>query len=379
MVSNAGDGNLRDGGAASQEFREFLTLAPSESLFGYARQCLEDAFPKSGCVLQDIVNEFGRRLDFDVEDGLYQGRRNAIGFDGLWRSEGEPEIVVEVKTTDAYTVRLETANQYKEELTEANNVSKAASILIVVGREDTGALEAQVRGSRFAWDIRLISVERLIKLVQIKEKSDDPATVIQIRQLLHPFEYTKVDRIIDVIFTTTADVESQQEEEVDSSEVVERSEHAGTQSYTDPTLLNDKRLAAIAAFAAVRQEVLLKRSRTFFWSADKKLRVCCTVSKRYEGDYQPYWYAYHPKWDAFLAEGDGFLVLCCMDLDSAFAVPQSWFAEHKQDLNTTEKSDGKSYWHIPLTKLPDGSIAINLSKVGKKYNLEPHRFSLLKG
>lgn len=26
--------------------------------------------------------------------------------------------------------------------------------------------------------------------------------------------------------------------------------------------------------------------------------------------------------------------------------------------------------------MPDGSIAINLSKVGRKYNLEPHRFAL---
>jgi hypothetical protein len=87
VVSNAGDGNLRDGGVASQEFREFLTLAPSEALFNYARQCLENPFTKSGCVLQDIVNEFGRRLDFDAEDGLYQGKRNAIGFDGIWRSQ----------------------------------------------------------------------------------------------------------------------------------------------------------------------------------------------------------------------------------------------------------------------------------------------------
>ena len=64
-----------------------------------------------------------------------------------------------------------------------------ASILIVVGREDTGALEAQVRGSRYAWDIRLISVERLLKLLQISEKSDDPSTLNQIRQLLQPFEW----------------------------------------------------------------------------------------------------------------------------------------------------------------------------------------------
>jgi hypothetical protein len=247
--------------------------------------------------------------------------------------------------------------------------------LIVVGRDDTGALEAQVRGSRYAWDIRLISIERLIKLVQIKEKSDDPATLIQIRQLLHPFEYTKLDRIIDVIFTTTVDVENQQEE-AEKPEDDEGKEHETKQSWTEPALLNAKREAAIAAFADLRKTDLLKRTRTFFWSADKKLRVCCTVPKRYEGDYQPYWYAYHPKWDAFLSEGDGFLILCCMDLESAFAVPQNWFEENKANLNATEKPDGKIYWHIPLTTMPDGSIAINLSKVGRKCSLEPYRFSL---
>ena len=84
VVTNAGDGNLRDGSHASEEFREFLRLVPAEPLFAYARFCLENAFPKNGCVLQDVVNEFGRRLDFDVEDGLYQGRKNAIGFDGIW-------------------------------------------------------------------------------------------------------------------------------------------------------------------------------------------------------------------------------------------------------------------------------------------------------
>ena len=379
VVTNAGDGNLRDGSPASQEFRAFLRLAPAESLFAYARFCLENTFPKSGSVLQDVVNELGRRLDFDVEDGLYQGRRNAIGFDGIWRSSGEPEIIIEVKTTDAYTIRLETANGYKEDLAGQGKVSKAASILIVVGREDTGALEAQVRGSRFAWDIRLISIERLIKLVQIKEKSDDPTTVDQIRQLLHPFEYTKVDRIIDVIFTTAVDVESQQDEEKDSPEVTDSAAAKFKQNYTDQALINAKRESAIEAFAALKGTALLKRSRTFFWSQDKQLRVCCTVSKRYEGDYQPYWYAYHPKWDTFLAEGKSYLILCCMDLDAAFAVPQAWFAQNKSDLNVTERPEGKSYWHIPLTTLPDGSLAINLTRTGKKYSLEPHRFSFASG
>jgi len=57
--------------------------------------------------------------------------------------------------------------------------------------------------------MRLISIEGLVKLVQIKEKSDDPGSLLQIRQLLRPSS-TRNRQIIDVIFTTAADVESQQ-------------------------------------------------------------------------------------------------------------------------------------------------------------------------
>ena len=121
-----------------------------------------------GSCSKTCVNEFGRRLDFQVEDGLYQGTRNKVGFDGIWRAEGEPDLVIEVKTTDSFTVDLDTHARYKDRLLSEQRLSKNASTLIVVGRRDTGALEAQIRGSRYAWDMRLISVERLIKLVQIR-------------------------------------------------------------------------------------------------------------------------------------------------------------------------------------------------------------------
>ncbi len=381
VVSNAGDGNLRDGSQSSLELREFLTLVPVDSLFSYVRQCLEAPFQKSGSVLQDLVNELGRRLDFEVENGLYQGRRNAIGFDGIWRFPGESELVVEVKTTDAYTFPLETANDYREGLIAQtqNPISRNSAILIVVGREDTGALEAQVRGSRFAWDIRLISVDSLIKLVQIRAKSDDPATVRQIHQVLRPFEYTKVDKIIDILFTTAADVESQQEEEQlepVAAETAAEEITPQTQEKTDRALIEEMKDRAIKGFSAVKGIELVRRSRSYFWSADKHLRACCTVSKRYDNDYQPYWYAYHPKWHEFLREGDGYLIFACMDLESAFAVPQEWFAENVANLNTTEREGTRSYWHIPLTTLDDGSLAVNLTKVGRRYSLEPHRFSL---
>jgi hypothetical protein len=372
VVSTAGDGALRDQAESCTELRTFLTEVPSENLFAYARHCLESAFNKSGFVLQDIVNELGRRLDFDVEPGLYQGKRNAIGFDGIWRSEGEPEIIIEVKTTDYVTISLDKLAAYKEKLVAQGSVSKSASTLIVVGREDTGALEAQVRGSRFAWDMRLISVERLIKLVQIQEKSDEPNTLSQIRQLLRPFEYTKIDRIIDVIFTTAVDVESQQTDQETATD--EQDEEKAAQIRTAPELLNAKRQDAVDAFAASKHKELIKRSRTLFWSADKSLRVCCAVSKRYAGDYQPYWYAFHPSWDQFLKEGqESYFVLACMDLAFAFAIPYSSLEQNKQHLNVTDRGD-KSYWHVALTTLPNGKLAMNLSRIGTKVPLEPFRF-----
>jgi hypothetical protein len=372
VVSNAGDGILRDQSSCSDELRTFLSAVPSDRLFDYARHCLESAYNKKGLVLQDIVHELGRRLDFEVENGLYQGRRNAIGFDGIWRYQDQPDLIVEVKTTDYFTISLDTLADYKERLFVESKVPRTASTLIVVGREDTGALEAQVRGSRFAWEMRLISIERLIKLVQIKEKSDDPATIQQIRQLLQPFEYTKIDRIIDVIFTTAVDVENADGAEQESP--VTDEEEANKQVRTDPELLNAKRLEAAKAFATLKGKELIRKSRTLFWSPDKELRVCCAVSKRYEGDYQPYWYAYHPKWDEFLAEGkESYFILSCMDRGEAYAVPYSWILENKKHLNMTEKGD-KSYWHIPLTT-HEGKLAINTSKIGAKTPLEPFRFT----
>jgi len=378
VVSIAGDGNLRDQAESSEELRLFFRSVPSDRLFTYSRHCLENSFTKSGPVLQDILNELGRRLDFDVENGLYQGRRNAIGFDGIWRSVGQPDLVVEAKTTDSFTISLDDLAVYKEKLVSEDRIQRDASTLIVVGRSDTGALEAQVRGSRYAWEMRLISVEGLIKLVQIKEKSDDPATLHQIKQLLQPFEYTKIDKIIDVIFTTAVDVESQQAaEEVAPPQEGNQEEYR--QIRTDPELLNANRQKAVDAFAALKGRELVKRSRTLFWSPDKEFRVGCAVSKRYEGDYQPYWYAFHPKWNEFLAEGkDSYFILSCMNLDYAFAVPYSWIEANKKNLNMTDRGD-RSYWHVALTTLDNGELAINVSRIGQKLPLDQYRYDIRVG
>src|SRR5512135_3626066 len=106
LVKISGDGTLRDGGSASSELRDFFGAIPTELLHQYLNQCQEGAFEDSGLVLQDVVNELGERLGCEVTRGLYRGRQNAIGFDGIWKFPGGYSLVVEVKTTDAYNIAL---------------------------------------------------------------------------------------------------------------------------------------------------------------------------------------------------------------------------------------------------------------------------------
>jgi hypothetical protein len=222
------------------------------------------------------------------------------------------------------------------------------------------------------------SVEALTKLVQVKEKSDDPETLRQIRQLLKPFEYTKIDRIIDVVFTTTIDVEAQQATEDEIAPESSEQQDRARQIRTDPELLNAKRERAVEAFAKLKGKELVRRSRTLFWSPDKEMRVCCAVSRRYTGDYQPYWYAFHPKWDSFLKEAsDAYFILSCMDRDEAYAIPYSWIMANKEHLNMTDRGE-RSYWHIALTTLENSSLAINVSRIGEKIALSPYSFELSK-
>lgn len=75
---------------------------------------------------------------------------------------------------------------YLEALRNAGKISKDSSVLIVVGRQDTGDLEAQVRGSKHAWTIRIISADALATFVTLKENTEQPNSLERIHELLIP-------------------------------------------------------------------------------------------------------------------------------------------------------------------------------------------------
>jgi hypothetical protein len=69
VVGNAGDGNLKDNSDCSIEFRAFLSEVSSAKLRIYIERCLTTPLNKGGLILQDLINELGRRLEYKVENG----------------------------------------------------------------------------------------------------------------------------------------------------------------------------------------------------------------------------------------------------------------------------------------------------------------------
>jgi hypothetical protein len=385
IVATAGKGVLKDDSLCSKELREYLGQVPSSKLAEFVDHCLTIRFEKGGMILQDLVNEFGRRLDYVVTNGRYQGTTKAIGFDGLWGSPEKHSIVIEVKTTDAYRIPLDTLAGYRDKLVQSGAITTSSvSILIVVGREDTGELEAQVRGSRHAWDIRIISADALVRLVKLKESAEGTETGRKIRSLLAPMEYTRLDEMIDVMFTAAKDVEkaveaeasqaSQEIEDETASEAISKREPF---QFTDVALLEAKRDKIVAAMARREETNLIKNSRALYWNAAHSVRIGCTLSKRYtrSADYR-YWYAYHPQWSEFLLGGTrSFLVLGCMDLDFAFAVPIDVVQSSLDALHVTEKPSGR-FWHLHIAERIPGEYALLLPRRSTMLSLDQYKVDL---
>lgn len=359
LVAFFGDGALTEASTCSIELRSYLEAAPFEKLAEHARFCLEQKFEKSGFVLQDIVNEIGRRLGYQVTNGRYSGTRSAIGFDGLW-FDGKRHLIVEVKTTDAYRINLDTIAEYSRRIREEKKIDEAmTSGLIVVGRQDTGDLEAQVRGSRHAWSVRLISVEALLKLAQLNDSVDDPGLVAKIRTVVLPFEYTRVDDIIDLVFETQLETEIQavadkqaqdleSEERSKTEEGISKPAEKRRSDSTPKALLDAKRTKIVESFFHDRNRPFNRVSKTNFEDPETGLRVSCAVSKLYETSTPGYWYAFHPPWLEFLRGGkESFFLLGCMDREEAYAIPLRLLEDQLVNLNQTIAGE-KYYWHIYL-------------------------------
>jgi len=342
IIAFAGDGKLNDDSLTSAEFREFLSQIPSIDIKRYLEECVSEKFDNNGFVLQDIVNEIGSRLGFLVSPGRYRGVQGRVGYDGLWKFPDGHIVVVEVKTTDTYQINLESIAKYRRDIiAQGQTTEETSSILIVLGREerDTSNLEAQIRGSRYAWDIRLVSVDALLRLMFLKEEVDNPQIIRRISEVLIPREFTKLDEIIDIVFSTAVDVK--ENEDIDSEE-----DESDTEERVKPVVFHE---ACVKRLEEKLSCSFVKRSKTTYSTPDQEIRFSCAISKRFNksGRIQ-YWFAFHPHQKHFLEEAnESYVAFGCGTEAKLVMIPFKEFISWLPSLNTTE-TDTRFYWHINI-------------------------------
>jgi hypothetical protein len=181
-------------------------------------------------------------------------------------------------------------------------------------------------------------------------------------------EFTRLDGLVDVMFTTATDLETGIVEAAGETVQIPSEPSAaprpGGWEFTDTAVLDAKRTKIIEAVSARIGSKLIKKTRALFWDASHEKRVACSISKRYTRGAYEYWYAYHPQWNEFLSEAQtAFFVLGCMDLPYAFAIPLKVLRSQLDALNTTTTSK-KTYWHVHLTEIEDGTLGLVLPGAG---------------
>jgi len=355
VIAFAGDGKLSDGSTASLELREYLKNIPSDVLLRYADYCLAESFQNSGLALQDIVNEIGRRIGFEVTPGYYRGTSGQPGHDGLWKDKDGHSILVEVKTTDAYRIDLNRIAVYRRDLEKRDLIDlERSSMLVIVGRQDTGDLEAQIRGSKYAWDMRVISVEALVSMMKLKEEVEDPSIIERIHKILVPKEFTRLDQIVDIAFAAVKDVKEGEPGD-DDEQVNGKSEG---------------RVSRVAFYAECVKRIesklkisLIRQTRTSYSSSDGNTALICASSRFYEKE-KGYWFGFLPYQGDFLSKAkDAYVAFGCGTPDKIFLIPYKVFETWLKYFNKT-KSWNREYWHIKIRE--SGQSSRMMGRTGTK-------------
>lgn len=201
IVSLAGD--WTDDSRASQQFREIIEdeQTTTEEIESYLKEAIDGSDSYHNRALQDLVNNIGRRLGFEVEYGIYQGVSGTIGYDGHWVStatDEETHLVVETKKSTAFSIGPEQAGDYMEELVENEGLDREQVYgLYVVGNGDVETVSQTILGSKYRDRMRVITAQRLLDLLEIQ--ADSGLRHDQVVDVLLPINAVDVGQLVGLI------------------------------------------------------------------------------------------------------------------------------------------------------------------------------------
>jgi len=185
-----------------ERFRRFLreNIREVGQIRDYVEECLRESGDQYNRALQDLVNHLGQFLEFEVTFGRYHGIQGQLGFDGLWKSPTGFHIVIEVKTTEVYTIKTATLVGYVDGLISEKGIPNwdNALGLYVVGRPDPEIrqLENAIVAEKRTHQIRIISVESLLSLAEMMNEYDiSHENILAIMRPSGP----KIDSVVDLM------------------------------------------------------------------------------------------------------------------------------------------------------------------------------------
>jgi hypothetical protein len=189
VVAGFGDGRLGDGSSCSTAFRTYLATQSAATLSRHANYCAVVSFTQREAVLADLVNEFGRRLGYDVDPAPYVVAGGPQPANGRWR-RGNFELHVRATATDPPKVDLEQLFDVAKPQRGAPPVTKAARFAVVTARQDVSALRQRLEAHPQRPMLRFLNLDGLLRMVTIAEEVRGSGRTQYIRGILTPGEHT---------------------------------------------------------------------------------------------------------------------------------------------------------------------------------------------
>jgi hypothetical protein len=131
-----------------------------------------------------------------------------------------------------------------------------------------------------------------------------------------PQEFTKVDGIIDLVFSATKEIKPEEIEEAEEDD----GERSGKKFTFVPVQFRDARIARLQLSLG---ESLVRQTAAIYATPDGGTGVLCAISKEYHRyNRTGYWFAFHPSqqtallkyakaWIAFGCGSENQIILCC--------------------------------------------------------------------
>lgn len=205
-------GDLSDGSDTSSSFREFICRKEwtLDNYRMWVEECIEKSKKKEtnySNAFQDLVVVLGKRLGLEIEFGRYKGSfsEQQIGYDGLWKTPEPYYVVVEVKTSDVFSHNVEQVGGYMKAVADREGVdlNDVFGLYVIGSIKDPQPLANQIRGSEFRNSIRIVTVECLFNLLELKDKLTSKAEVEtvsrNIQNIIMPLDPVLIDRSVKII------------------------------------------------------------------------------------------------------------------------------------------------------------------------------------